>query len=40
MMGLRSNEERYEEVLRIWEKATNDVTDASRKTLTATTQSS
>ena len=26
MMGLRSNEERYEEVLRIWEKATNDVT--------------
>jgi DNA-directed RNA polymerase subunit beta' len=28
MMGLRSNEERYEEVLRIWEKATNDVTDA------------
>ena len=26
MMGLRSNEERYEEVLKIWEKATNDVT--------------
>ncbi|MBQ6626197.1 MAG: DNA-directed RNA polymerase subunit beta', partial [Ruminococcus sp.] len=26
MMGLRSNEERYEEVLRIWDKATNDVT--------------
>ncbi|MDR0914807.1 MAG: DNA-directed RNA polymerase subunit beta', partial [Oscillospiraceae bacterium] len=25
-MGLRSNDERYEEVLRIWEKATNDVT--------------
>ncbi len=26
MMGLRSDEERYEEVLKIWEKATNDVT--------------
>ena len=33
MMGLRSNEERYEEVLRIWEKATNDVTDALQKNL-------
>lgn len=32
-MGLRSNEERYEEVLRIWEKATNDVTDALQKNL-------
>ena len=29
----RSNEERYEEVLRIWEKATNDVTDALQKNL-------
>ena len=26
-MGLRSDEERYEEVLKIWEKATDDVTD-------------
>ena len=26
-MGLRSDEERYEEVLRIWEKATDDVTE-------------
>ncbi len=33
MMGLRSNEERYDEVLRIWEKATNDVTDALQKNL-------
>ncbi len=33
MMGLRSNEERYEEILRIWEKATNDVTDALQKNL-------
>jgi DNA-directed RNA polymerase subunit beta' len=33
MMGLRSNEERYEEVLRIWEKATNDVTSALQKNL-------
>ncbi len=33
MMGLRSNEERYEEVLKIWEKATNDVTDALQKNL-------
>ena len=28
MMGLRSNEERYEAILGIWNKATNDVTDA------------
>ena len=28
MMGLRSDEERYEQVLKIWEKATNDVTSA------------
>ena len=34
MMGLRSNEERYDEVLRIWEKATNDVTDALQNNLT------
>ncbi len=27
MLGLRSDEERYAEVLSIWEKATNDVTD-------------
>ncbi|WP_418330866.1 DNA-directed RNA polymerase subunit beta' [Ruminococcus sp.] len=33
MMGLRSDEERYEEVLKIWEKATNDVTDALQKNL-------
>ncbi len=33
MMGLRSNEERYDEILRIWEKATNDVTDALQKNL-------
>ncbi|MGN0504100.1 MAG: DNA-directed RNA polymerase subunit beta' [Ruminococcus sp.] len=28
MMGLRSEEDRYNEVLKIWEKATNDVTKA------------
>ena len=28
MMGLRSDEERYEAILGIWNKATNDVTDA------------
>ncbi len=28
MMGLRSEEDRYNEVLKIWEKATNDVTSA------------
>ncbi|MBQ3073525.1 MAG: DNA-directed RNA polymerase subunit beta', partial [Ruminococcus sp.] len=28
MMGLRSDEDRYNEVLKIWEKATNDVTKA------------
>ncbi|MDO5123830.1 MAG: DNA-directed RNA polymerase subunit beta' [Eubacteriales bacterium] len=28
MMGLRSEEDRYNEVLKIWEKATNDVTAA------------
>ncbi len=33
MMGLRSNEERYDEILRIWEKATNDVTDALQMNL-------
>ncbi len=33
MMGLRSNEERYDEILRIWEKATNDVTDALQSNL-------
>ena len=33
MLGLRSDEERYEEVLRIWEKATNDVTAALQKNL-------
>ncbi len=33
MMGLRSDEERYEEVLKIWEKATDDVTDALQKNL-------
>ena len=33
MMGLRSDEERYEEVLKLWEKATNDVTDALKKNL-------
>ena len=26
MMGLRSNDERYQDVLRVWEKATDDVT--------------
>ncbi len=33
MMGLRSNEERYEEVLKIWEKATNDVTSKLQSNL-------
>ena len=33
MMGLRSDEERYTEVLKIWEKATNDVTSALQKGL-------
>ena len=33
MMGLRSEEERYTEVLKIWEKATNDVTSALQKGL-------
>ncbi len=32
-MGLRSNEERYDEILRVWEKATNDVTDALQANL-------
>ncbi len=33
MMGLRSDEERYTETLKIWEKATNDVTSALQKGL-------
>ena len=33
MMGLRSDEERYTEVLKIWDKATNDVTAALQKGL-------
>ncbi|MBU5461711.1 DNA-directed RNA polymerase subunit beta', partial [Lachnoclostridium sp. MSJ-17] len=33
MMGLRSDEERYEEILRIWNKATDDVTDKLQKNL-------
>ena len=33
MMGLRSNEERYEAILGIWNKATNDVTDALQSNL-------
>ena len=32
-MGLRSNEERYSDVLKIWEKATNDVTKDLQQTL-------
>ena len=32
-MGLRTVDERYTEVLKIWEKATNDVTDALQKNL-------
>ena len=31
--GFMSNQERYEKVLKIWEKATNDVTDALQKNL-------
>ncbi len=33
MMGLRSEEERYEEILSIWAKATDDVTAALQKNL-------
>ncbi len=33
MMGLRSDEERYEEILRIWNKATDDVTSELQKNL-------
>ena len=33
MMGLRSEEERYEEILNIWAKATDDVTNALQKNL-------
>ena len=33
MMGLRSNEERYEEILNIWNKATDDVTNALQRNL-------
>ncbi len=33
MMGLRSNEERYEEILNIWAKATDDVTGALQRNL-------
>ena len=33
MMGLRSDEERYSETLKIWDKATNDVTAALQKGL-------
>ena len=33
MMGLRSEEERYSEVLKIWENATNDVTAALQENL-------
>ena len=32
-MGLRSDQERYEKVLSIWEKATNDVTDKLQRNL-------
>ncbi len=32
-MGLRSDQERYEKVLSIWEKATNDVTDKLQENL-------
>ncbi len=33
MMGLRSDEERYEEILKIWNQATDDVTNALQKNL-------
>ena len=33
MMGLRSDEERYEEILRIWNQATDDVTNALQRNL-------
>ena len=33
MMGLRSDEERYEEILRIWNKATDDVTNELQRNL-------
>ncbi len=33
MMGLRSEEERYEEILSVWAKATDDVTNALQKNL-------
>ena len=33
MMGLRSDEERYEEILNIWNKATDDVTNALQRNL-------
>ena len=33
MMGLRSDEERYEEILSVWAKATDDVTNALQKNL-------
>ncbi len=33
MMGLRSAEERYEEILRIWNQATDDVTNALQRNL-------
>ena len=33
MMGLRSEEERYEEILNVWAKATDDVTGALQKNL-------
>ena len=33
MMGLRSDEERYEEILNIWNKATDDVTNALQANL-------
>ena len=33
MMGLRSDEERYEEILRVWNKATDDVTNALQRNL-------
>ncbi len=33
MMGLRSDEERYEEILKIWNQATDDVTSALQRNL-------
>ena len=33
MMGLRSEDERFDEIIRIWNKATDDVTDALTKNL-------